>query len=381
MNYDGPRTLVNSCWCGSQNLAPFAPRYVACQVCGTLILSSRPPDSFYEVHGDDKGFYSQQYWTRHQQEAHSLPDIHVRARNDLADRCIYWLDHVLQFERPPARVMDFGCAHGGFVYLLQQAGFDAVGLELSPWVSAFARDHFGVEVRSGTLTDAFPDSHFDVIGMFDVLEHVLDPVGALKVIRERLGREGIVFVQTPCYRDEGPTWSMLLDPEHTYLFNRASVERLFRVSGFNSLSWRPALFPTDMFFVASPKEGLAPLPPDELSASKPMIEAMLTLGAANRMLVSKLAESDADRAARLEAIERLNRALQERLEDIEHLNRALQERLEDIERLDRALQERLEDIERLDRALQELKTPPRGFARRAYGRLMRALGKRGNPGP
>jgi SAM-dependent methyltransferase len=333
MNYDGSRVPVHHCWCGSTELAPIARRYVACASCGTLILSPRPPDVFYEVGVDSKDFYGEQYWTRHQKEAHGLPDIDVRARNDLRERCIYWLDQILEFQRPPARVLEIGCAHGAFVYLLEQAGFDPIGLELSPWVSAFARERFGVEVRPGKLTEVFPDSRFDVIVMFDVLEHLLDPVDALRVIAERLVPGGMIFVQTPCYRDEGATWSMLKDPEHTYLFNRASVERLFRACGFNSLKWLPELFPTDMFFVASRREGLIPVPQDQRAPSRPIIEAMLALGAANRMLVSRLAESDADRASRLVT------------------------------------------IERLARAIQELRDSPRGFAGKAYGRLLRAFGR------
>jgi SAM-dependent methyltransferase len=319
MNYEGPRATVRRCWCKSTDLSPFAPGYVHCASCGTLILSPRPPDEFYQVMGDGEDFYGEQYWTRHQQEAHGLPDINVRARNDL--------------RRPPARVLDIGCAHGAFVYLLEQAGFDAIGLELSSWVAAFARERFGAEVRSGKLTEVFPDSRFDVIVMFDVLEHLLDPIDALHAIAERLVPGGMIFVQTPCYRDEGPTWSMLKDPEHTYLFNRASVERLFRACGFKSLSWLPELFPTDMFFVASPREGLTPVPQDQRAASKPIIEAILALGAANRMLVSRLAEADADRASRL------------------FTNKTL------------------------TRAIQDLKDSPRVFARKTYVRLLRAFGR------
>jgi 2-polyprenyl-3-methyl-5-hydroxy-6-metoxy-1,4-benzoquinol methylase len=312
MNYDGPRTLVNSCWCGSANLAPFATRYVACQVCGTLILSPRPPDSFYEVRHEDADFYGEQYWMRHQQEAHSLPDIYVRAKNDLTDRCIYWLEHLLKYVGPPSQVLEIGCAHGGFIYLLQQAGFEAVGLELSHWVATFGRKHFGVDVKSGTLADAFPGDRFNVICMFDVLEHFLDPVGALTAVRERLEPNGILFVQTPCYRDEGSGWSMLVDPEHTYLFNRLSVERLFRACGFNSLAWLPELFPTDMFFVAGLGTELPPRLSDEGLTTKPIVEALLTLGAAKRMLVARFHEAETDRSARLEAIKRLEQEIHQR---------------------------------------------------------------------
>ena len=58
----------------------------------------------------------------------------------------HWLRTLMQFVLPPARVLEVGCGHGGFVAMMRQAGYDAMGLELSPSIVKFARDTFDIPV-------------------------------------------------------------------------------------------------------------------------------------------------------------------------------------------------------------------------------------------
>src|SRR5688572_5586927 len=101
------------CICGSTLLSPFSQAYLRCEACETLV-AKRPFDtSISEVVDDRSDLYGRDYWYAHQ-NGMGFPTIEIRAREDLADRCVHWLNALLKYKSPPARVLELGCAHGGF---------------------------------------------------------------------------------------------------------------------------------------------------------------------------------------------------------------------------------------------------------------------------
>src|SRR5260221_1542474 len=168
------------CWCKNSNFEGFSPGYWRCNVCSTLISKSLPSDDITTIGDEEADFYGKKYWLGHQVEELGLTSIEERSRSDLLDRCGWWLSELLEFSLPPARLLEIGCSHGGFLELAQLTGFRVTGLELSPWVIEFARKAFGVDVRTGPIErQGFPAGSFDVICMFDVLEHLQDPLRTL----------------------------------------------------------------------------------------------------------------------------------------------------------------------------------------------------------
>ncbi len=252
------------CWCGSDQFREFSPDYGECRQCGTLVAARRLAEAEVEVTDEASSFYGREYWlSRMSGEARGFPDIVARARGELIERNVYWLDHLLSLRRPPAELLEIGCSHGGFLALARQAGFQVTGTELSPWVCDFARRTFDVNVLCGRIEKlALPAGSFDVIAMLDVLEHLTDPVGTLKESVRLLAPGGIMLIQTPRH-ERGRSLAtlqkgnhrfleMLLPREHMYLFTVESVTRLFAQQGLAQLQPMPAIFSGyDMFLAAS----------------------------------------------------------------------------------------------------------------------------------
>ena len=110
---------------------------------------------------------------------------------------------LLEFSLPPAQLLEIGCSHGGFLGLAELAGFRVTGIELNPWVADFARQSFGVDVRTGPIErQGFQRGSFDAICMFDVLEHLARPCQDTKCCAHALTPNGVLLVQTPQY----PVW-------------------------------------------------------------------------------------------------------------------------------------------------------------------------------
>ena len=337
------------CWCGNKKFLPFNTQYGKCQVCGTLVyLKDTPPEQFL-VKNDETDYYGKKYWLEHQQDDFGYADIHTRSRNDLTDRNLHWLKTLLKYCLPPAKVLELGCSHGSFVALMGQAGYDASGLEMSPWVVEFGQKTFGISVVVGPIEDLdIALGSLDVIVLMDVLEHLPDPVATMSNCLKVLKKDGLILIQTPKVKD-GINYSelvetkdrfqeMLIPEEHLYLFSENSVTQLFNQLGAEYIQFEPAIFAHyDMFFVVS----RAPMVVNETEAVESALLAtpngrialaLMDLREREIDLVLKVQESEKDRSSRGEQIDILSKQLKEaevdrssRGEQIDILSKQLKE--------------------------------------------------------
>jgi SAM-dependent methyltransferase len=331
------------------------------------VLATLPGQEHFDVVDDERDFYGKTYWTEYSR-ARNFPDITERACSDLSERCLFWLERLVEVVHPPGRALEVGCGHGGFVRLMQELGFDAMGTELSPWVIEFARRTFTVPVVQGRLETLVLEPGFKCIAAFDVLEHLEDPLGTISHCAALLAADGVLLLQTPWYRGEGPGWSMFQKGEHIHLFTEESVRLLLERAGFRQILLRPSLFPYDMWVVAT----RGPLPIRARDDGRTTVgwqlpaafQALLDLGQQMREVRERLNEVEADRneveadrTTRLADVETLTALLRQaegdratRLADVETLTALLRQseadratRLADIETLTALLQQSEED--------------------------------------
>lgn len=129
------------------------------------------------------------------------------------------------------RLLDFGAGSGVFVRVCRDEGIDAVGVEQSEEAIARARDTLGV-----TLIDGLPDERFDVITLWDVIEHLRDPVAVLAMLKPLLADGGALFMTTGNYENwrriaDGDRWGLYLFDHHFY-FTPASLAAVARQAGW-----------------------------------------------------------------------------------------------------------------------------------------------------
>ena len=345
---------THPCWCGQSDLTDFSPEYFCCENCQTLVLKKWPPAERFDVISDVGDFYGRGYYESHLPQAYGYPELFERARNDLNERCMHWMRTLLKYRLPPARTLELGCSHGGFVALMRWAGFDATGLELSPWLVEYAKSAFGVPMLTGTIEkqNLEPDS-LDLVLHFDVLEHLPDPRTTMQRCMELLKPDGFMIVQTPCFpvgrtyeemvRNKDRFLEQFKPAEHLYIFSRQSLVRLFSELGAPFLYFEPAIFNDyDMFTIVSAHE-LSPHTEQEgteVLLRHPegrIIQALLDANAQHKELVRRYEEIDADREARLQAL----RQAGARIEEIEADREARLQKLLKMDALYKAMEERL----------------------------------------
>ena len=308
-----PAARARVCWCGHPTLTAYSADYHVCHACGTLVSRAPLPPEAFTVQNDSGELYSKDYWHERQTEHHGLPDITRRARLDLPERCTHWLHHLLARRLPPARVLELGCAHGGYVALLGWAGFTATGTEMSPWVVEFSRQTFGIDALAGPIeTQPFAAGSFDVIVLNDVLEHLPTPAATLAHCAGLLAPDGFFVIQTPEYKEHLTHADLVANQdiflrhmdgnndEHLYLYSRRSATEFFTRLGFPALEFANPVYSYDMFFTAA----RAPL---ALHAEE-KISAALAAQPTGR-LVQTLLDKAAESTDRGWAIQRLETAL------------------------------------------------------------------------
>ena len=137
------------------------------------------------------------------------------------------------------RLLDVGCGFGSFVGMMRQRGWDADGVDPSPTVVAAAL-HKGYPVRLGTLEELHCEpGSYDAVTMFYVLEHLRDPMGALRKVSDLLAPGGIVLIRvphtTPIVRLLAPLGmgGALYDPPfHLYDFSPGVLGEMLRRTRF-----------------------------------------------------------------------------------------------------------------------------------------------------
>ncbi len=134
------------------------------------------------------------------------------------------------------RLLDVGCHIGVFLEIAQERGWEAWGVEPSRWAVREARSR-GLRVIEGTLDDLHvADEFFDVITMWDVIEHLPDPLRALRKSYRLLKKGGIICIHTiniesPLAKLMGHRWPWLMEM-HLYYFSPRTLAAMLGKAGF-----------------------------------------------------------------------------------------------------------------------------------------------------
>ena len=317
-----PEPSTNSgsvCWCGSTRTRAFSADYAQCLDCETLLLAEPHSPEYFQVSGADSGFYSKDYWFDYLPAQHGQPNVVDRARADLPERAVYWLSSVLRFQRPPGKILELGCGPGAFVGILAQAGFEAEGLDLSPAVVELAHQNFGVKTYCGPVEEqSLSPASYAGIALFDVLEHLPQPVQTLRHAVSLLQPGGWMLLQTPGFRTPSDSHEQMVErsdrflehlkpEEHLFLYTQSALERLLTSVGLPHFQFLTPLYDYDMYVIAS-REPLTELDAaaraDSLlgSPSQRMTLALLDLTESKEAVERSRREAEADRKARLQVM-------------------------------------------------------------------------------
>jgi CMP-N,N'-diacetyllegionaminic acid synthase len=137
------------------------------------------------------------------------------------------------------RMLDVGCSTGFVVEAACERGWDAAGLDLNPSAIEYGQSR-GLDLRNVALEDAdFEPASFDAVCLFDVLEHLIDPVRTLRACVRLLRRGGVVFLYVPNYDSAsrllmGKDAHFIWPTHHLNYYTPATMRDLLRREGLRT---------------------------------------------------------------------------------------------------------------------------------------------------
>lgn len=151
------------------------------------------------------------------------------------------------------RLFEIGCGTGVFLDEARSAGWEVCGAEVSAYGAAQAAQR-GLRVERAAIEELRPTSEkFDCVAMWDVIEHLRDPDGAIAFAASILRPGGWMALSTGdvdsmAARVSGSRWHLYNLPEHLFFFTVRSLRALLARHGFETKlvvrewQWVPASY-------------------------------------------------------------------------------------------------------------------------------------------
>ena len=219
---------------------------VRCRNCDLLFVAN-PPDEeeLARLYSFEGGFHTQ------------LADGSDQSSSAADANALHHLDLMAEVQKP-GRLLDVGCATGRFMRHACSRGWTAMGVEPNNDTAAIARAD-GLDVVTGTLAEVDSSERFDAVTMWDVVEHVPDPLEVLEQARSVLAPAGYLWLATPNVDGLFPVASLRVanrvgrwphpePPYHLCQFSETTLREALRRTGFTHVDIRQERIPLGYTF-------------------------------------------------------------------------------------------------------------------------------------
>lgn len=137
-------------------------------------------------------------------------------------------------------LLEVGSGTGEFGFLAGAAGWDFVGLEQSPQACAYAKNRYGIDLVNGKNLDAV-SRNFDVACFWHTLEHILDPIGFLTEIKQKVRPGGYIAFSVPNHKSHhnetvGLRSDIYTEADHVFHYTKNSIPFLLNRVGLEKVS-------------------------------------------------------------------------------------------------------------------------------------------------
>lgn len=200
--------------------------FVRCGSCMSVYVNPVPSPAMLSHYYD--GFESMQYF--HQEV---LAQTLERRRRIFSDRA----DMLAPFVIPGGHVLEVGSSIGLFLEQALARKWNITGVEVNEALVQRTRRELGANVIQGFVEQVRLPEHIDMAVMWEVLEHLVEPIVVLKKLSQLMGPHGRIAVTVPNYNGIeysacGSDHEMVEAPGHLNYFTPENIEQLFARSGF-----------------------------------------------------------------------------------------------------------------------------------------------------
>ena len=217
---------INCVICGTDDGRPIfnrdAPRHVICRRCGFVYENPRP------TMAEMLAYYKSGYYE-------SLPTIDPTERSERGEAICRWVNGRITADD---LVVEIGCGHGAALnHVRREFGCSVLGVEPSESQAALARKTFGLDVIAGGFEAAETgERKAKLVFLFHVLEHLHDPIAAIRKFGDMLSDDGMLFIEVPNVLNphRGKRLSTWFTREHVSYFSPSTLTSVAAMGGFSA---------------------------------------------------------------------------------------------------------------------------------------------------
>lgn len=215
-----------------------------CKNCGLVFIDLTGRDDAF------KDLYSSEYFNTRDKYNPDILDVHGNEFGTAVTSEFLKGLETIENVRKRGRLLDVGCGTGIFLNMARKRGWEVSGVDVSDYAAHIAKERFGLQVDLRPLTEIkFPSGYFDVITLWDSIEHFSHPSLYLREINRILKHDGILILNTPNENSLSRTIARLLyhvsfglfkyparrlyHKYHSYYFSEQTIKALLADSGYS----------------------------------------------------------------------------------------------------------------------------------------------------
>jgi len=216
---------MNCFICGHNKWKPLYNYYIKCYNCGFV----RSSDRYFNINQLSiyhKNYYEGQMYKNYKDERQAL-------ENNFSKR----LQKILKY-KTHGKLLEIGCAFGYFLSLAKKH-YSVSGIDINPYAVKIASKISGEKIIAGDLLKKkFKNSFFDVICMFDTIEHLVKPDKYLSKISKLLKNDGILAIETGdidslLSKIQRKSWRLFNPKIHLSYFSKKTLITFLKKNGFS----------------------------------------------------------------------------------------------------------------------------------------------------
>lgn len=215
-------------------------KVVTCVSCGLIYNSPRPSrHAHLSFHGEEN---FKQYYKMGIEEFYTTKNALYQQEVLIKTKRFELVENVTDRQRT---LLDVGMGQGLFLSLAKECGYDVYGTDVSEHVCAFLSRR-GIHTFCGYVEDAhFPSGFFDIVTLWHVIEHTLNPLATLWEVYRVLKEGGALILALPDVTAleilarkllNKPLYTSDMNEMHLFHFNSRTIAQLILKAGFNILS-------------------------------------------------------------------------------------------------------------------------------------------------
>lgn len=139
------------------------------------------------------------------------------------------------------RVLEVGCSTGHFLHTIRDHVSEVIGIELDQSHAKFARENCNLTVYDRPIDETpIKNNYFDVIFMFQVFEHIPNPIEFLSLYKKYLKPNGIIYIEVPNINDAllsiyniSSYRKFYFRLPHVYYYSELTLQKILEKAGFS----------------------------------------------------------------------------------------------------------------------------------------------------